>query len=125
MKKTALLIALLVATGVQADEYDYFSGNRQSIRNGVQAVLMCNGLFTSSRTLDQVFAQELAYLQDPVGTRDGGEYLVDSDRRFVEVGGPSTGPVLRAAFREGIGCVIMAPGQSVEEIDSLPELTLP
>ena len=129
MARFGLLIALLVAgTGSQAQpagEYDYFSANRVSIRNGVQAVLMCNGLFTSNRTLEQVYEQELAYLAEPVGTVEGGEYLIDRDRRFVEVGGSTTGPVLRAVFREGIGCVVMTPGQSADDIDALPELTLP
>ena len=36
---------------------------RQSIVHGVQAVLMCNGLFTSHRSLTQVFDQELKYLE--------------------------------------------------------------
>ncbi|GIT15337.1 MAG: hypothetical protein CM1200mP36_10930 [Gammaproteobacteria bacterium] len=31
---------------------------------------------------------------------------------------------MRAAFREGLGCVIMAPDQTFEDIDSLPELTM-
>jgi hypothetical protein len=37
------------------------------IQRGQQAVFMCNGLLTSNRTLEQVFAQELKYLQRPVG----------------------------------------------------------
>jgi CubicO group peptidase (beta-lactamase class C family) len=32
---------------------------------------------------------------------------------------------MRAAFREGIGCVIMAPDQTFEDIDSLPVLEMP
>lgn len=129
MTRLALLIALFGAvTSVQAQstqDHDYFSANRISIRNGLQAVLMCNGLFTSHRTLKQAFDQELAYVTVPVGTAEGGEYAIDRERRFVEVGGPTTGPVLRAVFREGIGCVVMAPGQSVDDIGLLPELTLP
>jgi len=129
MTRLALLIALLgVVISVQAQstqDHDYFSANRVSIRNGLQAVLMCNGLFTSHRTLEQVFDQELAYVTVPAGTAEGGEYVIDRERRFVEVGGPTTGPVLRAVFREGIGCVVMAPGQSVDDIGLLPELTLP
>lgn len=129
MTRLALLIALLGAgTPLQAqptEDHDYFSANRVSIRNGLQAVLMCNGLFTSHRTLEQVFEQELAYVTVPVGTAEGGEFAIDRERRFVEVGGPMTGPVLRAVFREGIGCVVMAPGQSVDDIGLLPELTLP
>ncbi len=45
----------------QEENYDYFSANRTMIRNGVQAVLMCNGLFTGERSLEQVFGQELIY----------------------------------------------------------------
>ena len=32
---------------------------------------------------------------------------------------------MRAAFRQGIGCVIMAPDQGFEDIDQLPQLTTP
>jgi CubicO group peptidase (beta-lactamase class C family) len=109
----------------QQERFDYFAANREMIRNGVQAVLMCNGLFTSQRTLEQVFAQELAYLPDAVGTADGGDYVVDRDRRAVAVGGGGSGPVMRAAFREGIGAVVMAPDQTFDDIDALPELPRP
>ena len=119
------LLCLNLAHAGQTESYDYFSANRTMIRNGVQAVLMCNGLFTSQRTLEQVFTQELAYLPEPVGTVAGGEYVVDRDLRAVAVGGPGTGPVIRAAFRDGIGCVVMAPDQSFDDIDSLPSLDLP
>jgi len=109
----------------QIDDFDYFSANRAVIRNGVQAILMCNGLFTSGRNLEQVFAQELAYLADPVGTVDGGEYLINWDLQAVAIGGDESGPVIHAAFREGIGCVVMAPNQDFDDIDSLPILELP
>lgn len=109
----------------QNDSYDYFEANRQLIRNGVQAVLTCNGLFTSHRSLDQVFEQELAYMVrfgGRVGSAGGGAYRVDADRRFVSVGGVNEGPVMTAAFREGIGCIIMAPDQGIDEIATLPSL---
>jgi len=128
MKKLVLSLALLISCASQAqqiDDFDYFTANRTMIRNGVQAVLMCNGLFTSGRTLGQVFAQELAYLPNPVGSVDGGEYVVDTSLKAVAIGGPQSGPVIRAAFREGIGCVVMAPNQSFDDIDSLPILELP
>jgi CubicO group peptidase (beta-lactamase class C family) len=117
----------MIRNGVQAVLmcYDYFSANRTMIRNGVQAVLMCNGLFTSQRTIEQVFAQELAYLRQPVGTAAGGEYVIDNELRAVAIGGPQSGTVIRAAFREGIGCVVMAPDQTFDDIDSLPKLDLP
>ncbi len=136
MKRFALLALLLTpffaapALAQQEEKFDYFSSNRQMIRNGVQAILMCNGLFTSNRTLEQVFDQELAYLtptrfEGPVGTAAGGEYEVNHDLRAVAIGGPTTGTVIRAAFREGIGCVVMAPDQTFDDIDSLPRLDLP
>lgn len=127
-----LLSLVLPALGnaQQQGEYDYFSANRTMIRNGVQAVLMCNGLFTGGRTLTQVFAQELAYLTaqrfgGPVGSAAGGEYEIDKELRAVAIGGPTTGPVIRAAFREGVGCVVMSPDQTFADIDSLPALDLP
>ncbi|MEO0347369.1 MAG: serine hydrolase, partial [Pseudomonadota bacterium] len=125
MPRLALTLLLAATVSASAGDYDYFAANRHLIRNGVQAVLMCNGLFTSRRSLNQVFAQELAYLEDPVGSARGGEYDVDVGRRAVAVGGPSSGPVVRATFREGIGCVVMAPDQSAEDFVDLPELTLP
>jgi len=113
------------AASPQVEDFDYFAANRTMVRNGVQAILMCNGLFTSGRTLEQVFRQELAYLPNPVGTVDGGEYLIDRERKAVAIGGAESGPVIRAAFREGIGCVVMPPNQSFDDIDSLPILNLP
>ncbi len=128
MNRLILPLALLV-TGVcqaqQTDDFDYFAANRSMIRNGVQAVLMCNGLFTSGRTLEQVFNQELAYLADPVGTIDGGEYVIRPELKAVAVGGTESGQVIRAVFREGIGCVVMAPDQDFDDIDALPVLELP
>ena len=130
MRRFMTLLALIwLATqpviAEQLDEFDYFAGNRIMIRNGVQAILMCNGLFTSERTLDQVFRQELAYLQIPVGSAAGGDYIVDSARKAVAVGGNESGPIMRAAFRNGIGCIIMAPDQTFDDIDSLPEFDAP
>jgi len=126
--KRLLPIFLLISFASQAqqtDDFDYFTANRTLIRNGVQAVLMCNGLFTSGRTLEQVFTQELAYLSNPVGTAEGGEYLVNRELKAVAVGGAATGTVIRAAFREGIGCVVLAPDQDFDDIGSLPVLELP
>src|SRR5262249_12089817 len=72
-----------------------------------------------------IYAQELKYLEAPIGTPRGGDYQIDATRRAVAVGAPGYVPVMRAAFREGIGCVVMAPDQTFEDIDSLPSLDLP
>ena len=95
------------------------------IRRGQQAIFMCNGLFTSHRTLEQIFAQELAYLPEPVGTPSGGDYTVDRERRAVAIGTVGNPPIMRAAFRDGLGCVILAPDQTFDDIDDLPILTMP
>ncbi|NOX70602.1 MAG: serine hydrolase [Gammaproteobacteria bacterium] len=122
MPRTLLLLAFLAlpVNAQQADTYDYFTANRSMISNGVQAVLMCNGLFTSERTLKLVFKQELAYLKEPVGDANGGDYVIDWLRKAVAVGGAASGPVVRAAFRDGIGCIVMSPQQTFDDIDDLP-----
>ena len=123
---TTLTLLLPAATSAQqAESYDYWRANRNIIQYGQQAIFMCNGLFTSNRALEHVFEQELAYLRQPVGTPAGGDYVIDWDRRAVAIGTPGGTPVMRAAFREGLGCVIMAPDQTFEDIDSLPLLATP
>jgi CubicO group peptidase (beta-lactamase class C family) len=122
----AALLAPAAGTAQQQETFDYWEPQREVIRRGQQALFMCNGLFTSGRSLEQVFAQELAYLPRPIGTPRGGDYAVDHERKAVAVGSPWSGaPVMRAAFREGLGCVVMAPDQTFEDIDRLPSLTLP
>jgi CubicO group peptidase (beta-lactamase class C family) len=130
MKKIlSLLFGLLVLfnslSAQQQETYDYSKASREMIRSGVQAILMCNGLFTSNRTLDQVYEQELAYLKTPIGSPSGGDYQIDWDRKAVAIGVPGGVPVMRAVFREGLGCMILAPDQTFEDIEDLPELTTP
>jgi CubicO group peptidase (beta-lactamase class C family) len=125
---TLLLASIFTLTSTfaqQQETYDYARFNRDLIRHGVQAVLMCNGLFTSNRTLEQVFEQELAYLPQPIGTARGGNYKIDWDRKAVAIGVPGGTPVMRAVFRKGIGCVVLAPDQTFEDIESLPVLDMP
>ncbi|MDE2806432.1 MAG: serine hydrolase [Gemmatimonadota bacterium] len=127
---TAAALALVLlppaaAHGQQERSYDYFAPQREMIQRGVQAVLQCNGLFTSNRTMEQVFDQELAYLPDPVGTVEGGDYVVDRAKKAVAIGAAGAIPTMRAAFREGIGCVIMSPDQTFDDIDDLPILKTP
>jgi CubicO group peptidase (beta-lactamase class C family) len=121
-------LLLWFARAAGAETFDPYDADRKMIRNGIQAVLMCNGLFTSHRTLEQVFDQELAYLSrfgGAIGTAAGGEYFVDRGRQGVGVGGGTAGARIHAAFREGIGCVVMAPGQDLDDIDALPRIDLP
>jgi CubicO group peptidase (beta-lactamase class C family) len=123
----SLLLAILSVTSVAAEgSYDYFSANRQLIRNGVQSLLTCNGLYTSRRSLDQIFAQELAYLGERVlGDATGGPYTVYPREQAISVGGDANGPAVISAFRQGIGCVVMAPNMALSDIDKLPKLDMP
>ncbi len=121
----ASLLIPTVASAQQEETYDYWRFNRDMIQHGVQAILMCNGLFTSNRSLEQVFAQELAYVRQPVGTAAGGDYVVDRERKAVAIGAPGGTPTMRAAFREGLGCVMLAPDQTFEDIVDLPVLDTP
>ena len=76
MKYNYLLLAGLITFSTtfaqQEESYDYWAPNRKMIQHGVQAILTCNGLFTSNRTLEQVYDQELKYLKNPVGTAKDG-----------------------------------------------------
>ena len=123
-----LLLALLVAAPASAQQqperYDYFTANREMIQRGMQALMMCSGLFVSDRTVEQVFAQELAYIPKPIGTAQGGDYQIDRERKAVAVGTTANPPVMRSAFRTGIGCVAMAPDQTFEDISKLPSVEL-
>ena len=124
---TLLSAALLntPALAQQDETYDYWQHQREMVRRGQQAIFMCNGLFTSNRSLEQVYEKELALLPEPVGTPEGGDYTVLWDLRAVEIGKAGAVPTMRAAFREGIGCIILPPDQDLADIDRLPELTLP
>jgi CubicO group peptidase (beta-lactamase class C family) len=128
----SLLLISLPPGSLAASEnsYDYFSANRQLVRNGLQAVLMCNGLYTSNRHVSEIFEQELAYLAGArfggiVGNAGGGDYQINSTLKSVSVGGGATGPSVSAVFREGIGCIVMSPGQGLGDISALPLLKRP
>ena len=130
MKKILLLVAILIFSNYlglaqQSESYDYSKSNRKIIQYGVQAILTCNGLFTSNRTLEQVYDQELKYLKQPIGSVQGGDYMIDWDRKTVTIGSTEDTPVMRAVFREGIGSIILAPDQTFDIIDDLPIQSLP
>jgi len=124
MKKITTIFLFFTVTLIlraqQEETYDYFRQDKDMITQGVQAILTCNGLFTSNRTIEQVYDQELKYLPQPIGTAKGGDYKIDYDRKTVAIGLPGGVPVMRAVYREGIGCVMLAPDQTFEVIDDLP-----
>ena len=121
----SLVLFFIGSVGAQQKEtYDYWQHQRRMVRYGQQAILMCNGLFTSNRTLEQVFDQELAFLPEPVGTAVGGNYEVNYESKGVVIGSGNGVPKMRAAFREGIGCIILSPDQTLDDIATLPALNL-
>ncbi len=56
---------------------------------------------------------------------EGGAYRINRGLHAVAVGGGVEGPIIRAAFREGVGCVVMSPTQDWSDIKDLPEQVLP
>ena len=122
---TLLLLLLPLPTLAQQQEsFDYWEDNKALISRGVQAIMMCNGVFTSDRTIDQIFDQELAYLRGRANNVEE-DYVVDAERRAVAIGSSGDIPIMRAAYRKGLGCVIMPPDQTFDEIDDLPILETP
>ncbi|MGH7554349.1 MAG: serine hydrolase domain-containing protein [Longimicrobiales bacterium] len=125
-----IAFALLIGTGAtsagaqQQETYNYHSLTGEIVARGTQALKLCNGIFTSGRTIDQVYAQELDGMGEMVP-----QSRVTVDQRVkavaVGVGGNDHVPAMRSAFREGFGCVVMAPDQSFDDIDKLPILKTP
>jgi CubicO group peptidase (beta-lactamase class C family) len=123
-----IMMSLLpsLAGAQQQERFDYWGPQRIMIQRGQQAIFTCNGLFTSHRTLEQIYAQELKLVDGVVGTPKGGDYVIDQARKAVAIGSPWGGaPTMRAAHRDGIGCVILSPDQTFEDIDQLPKISTP
>ena len=97
------------------------------VQRGMQALMLCNGLFVSNRTLEQVYAQELMYYRMPALPPYDGRVTIDDERKTVTVGDQSNDPIpaMRAAYRDGLGCIILAPDQTLADVEKLPSLTLP
>jgi len=125
-----ILIVFLFVTGLiplqaqQQEKFDYHEATAQLILNGRQAMIICNGLFISNRTLDQIYDQELKLHQSPV--QPPSNVLIDYKKKTVQVGGIGNGTIpMRAVYREGLGAVMLAPDQSFADIESLPQLKTP
>ncbi|MEQ8425120.1 MAG: serine hydrolase, partial [Cyclobacteriaceae bacterium] len=85
---------------------------------------ICNGLFVSNRTLDQIYGEELKLHQSPV--QPPSNVFIDYKKKTVQVGGLGNGTApMRAVYREGLGAVMLAPDQTFADIDGLPELKMP
>lgn len=98
------------------------------VNHGFQSVTICNGLFVSGRSLEQIYQHELQADVVFRGQRPlPVEFVeIDNARRAVRVGkaGETAGQPMWSVYREGVGCVVMSPAQGFDAIDSLPQLTL-
>jgi len=101
--------------------YDYDKPVERVITAGMQALLTCNGLFVSNRTLDQLNAAELKLDLMPLAPPD--QVAIDPEHKTVAIGGG--GLIMRAVNRQGLGCVLMGPEQTFADVDKLPILTMP
>jgi CubicO group peptidase (beta-lactamase class C family) len=118
-----VILALFVsASHAQfVNRYDYDKPIERVIYSGMQALLTCNGLFVSNRTLDQLNQAELKMDLMPLVPPE--QVTIDRERKTVAIPGP--GAVMRAAYREGLGCVVMGPAQTFADINKLPILNMP
>jgi CubicO group peptidase (beta-lactamase class C family) len=122
-----LLVGLLGALGAPLtaqNSFNYHGSTSEIVWRGTQAFKLCNGLFASNRSVDQIYAQELGGMGTPMTP---SRVEIDHGRKAVAVGvgGADPVPAMRSAHREGLGCVVMAPDQTFADIDKLPILRLP
>ena len=105
-----------------AQGFDYHRPTKQLVERGTQAFMICNGLFVSQRPLSLIYDQELKLNHMPL--LPPWEVEVDEARKAVTVGVSANDavPPMRAAYRRGLGCVVMAPDQTLDDIDQLPVL---
>jgi CubicO group peptidase (beta-lactamase class C family) len=114
-----------VSSAQQTESFNYWQYDASIVWRGVETMMVCNGVFTSERSLDLIFEQELAYTRERPGYL-GREYVtVDRNLSAVSIGDEGFIPTMRAAFRDGFGCIILPPNQDFSDIDRLPELRLP
>jgi CubicO group peptidase (beta-lactamase class C family) len=110
-------------TGAPTYPFDYHGLTDEIAQRGTQAHKLCNGLFVSGRTVEQVYAQELAGMGEMVPLD-----RVEIDRRLQAVtigtGGSDPVPPMRAVHRVGLGCVVLAAGQTFADVDQLPVLEI-
>ncbi|HEX9581722.1 MAG TPA: serine hydrolase [Gemmatimonadales bacterium] len=119
------LLMVLAGPALAQDRFDYHAFTNALVDRGAQALHVCNGVFVSDRSLEQIYAGELAAA--------GGRPLppermqIDRVRKTVAVGagGDDGVPIMRAALREGLGCVALAPSQTFDDLDQLPVLRTP
>jgi hypothetical protein len=95
------VVTVCVAAGsvaARTAQYDYHRTAAEIVWRGTQALKLCNGLFVSNRTVDQIYAQELAGLGEPT-PRARVEIDVHRKTAAIGIGTGDSVPPMRAAFR--------------------------
>ena len=94
---TAALLVLLPLTlgpaavhAQQTASYDYHQPTEMMVNYGRQALMICNGLFVSNRSLDLIYEQELKLNRMPV--LPPSMVTIDKERQAVVVGGGGNSP---------------------------------
>lgn len=119
---TALFAGSLLAHPVSGQEgYDVHRATAELVQYGQQALTLCNGLFVSGRSLEEIYQGELARMSQPLPPT---RIRVDEAAGGVEVGvgGDDAVPVMRAVRREGLGCIVLSPDQGFDQAGALPSL---
>ena len=118
-----VLAGVLLASSVPAQEYDYHRATDRLVKRGTQAFMICNGLFVSQRPLELIYEQELKL--NRMQLLPPTEVEIDEELRTVAVGKASNDPVpvMRAAYREGFGCIGLAPDQTFADLEELPQMS--
>ncbi|HWA12675.1 MAG TPA: serine hydrolase domain-containing protein [Burkholderiales bacterium] len=120
---TACFLALLMLPALAAaTEYRKPAGianlTDPEVVTGYKALFTCSAHFFAGRPLEDIRKVELEEMSG-LGYPDP---VIDEARRFVSATDPS-GTVTRiAAFRDSMGCAVLAPEWGPEDIARLPEL---
>jgi CubicO group peptidase (beta-lactamase class C family) len=106
-----------------ATRYGYNGSHEALIEAGMQALFTCNGLFVSDRTMEQLYGAELRMGQMRLAPPN--QFIIDRERKTVAIGdGNGPAPVMRAALREGLGCVLLGPEQTFADVERLPSFKM-
>ena len=98
MRTCLIFLCLLLPTSSwaqQNESFDYWQYNKAIIWSGVQAFMLCNGVFTSDRPIDQVIEQELAYVRGRAGTTLGDRTIQSMRREKRSLSVMRTSPSLQ------------------------------
>ena len=132
--RTKLLLALagsvvLLAAGLAATlGFSVFTSPSETFQRhvysaGHKALFMCSGVFVAGRDPEDILRWEIKYAAPFLNAP--GTATVDYESRSA-VGTTARGLIRRrAAFREGLGCSLMAPGSGADDVDGLPRVEIP